>query len=88
VTPGIFQRYVAERSEAADEDLEPNAWRQYQRCFERLGLHEKRPDGRNIWTCKVQGPRKTSSLNGYLLQNARELLDVTPANNPFLTVVS
>lgn len=87
VTPGIFQRYVAEHPGSAEREIDPNAWRQYQRYFERLDRHKKRSDGRNIWTCKVQGPRKASSLNGYLLQNASELLDTPLADNHFLTLL-
>lgn len=86
VTPGIFQRYVAEHPEASDTDHTPEAWRRYQRYFEQLGLHQKRPNGQNIWTCKVRGPRKTSSLNGYLLQHAHAVLGVPPTDNPFLVL--
>lgn len=69
VTPGIFQRYAAEHPELADGNDKAEAWRPIQRHFERLGVHLKRPNGQNIWTCKVQGPRKTSCLNGYLLRD-------------------
>ncbi|WP_296258046.1 MULTISPECIES: MobH family relaxase [unclassified Pseudomonas] len=87
VTPGIFQHYVADHLKAADTHQKPDAWRKHQRHFERLGLHEKRPDGQNIWTCKVQGPRRTGSLNGYMLKNARAVLGEPTPDNPFLTLI-
>ncbi|MBS7847189.1 MULTISPECIES: MobH family relaxase [unclassified Pseudomonas] len=88
VTPGIFQRYVVEHPELADGDDQTDFWRQCQRHFERLDIHLKRPNGQNIWTCKVKGPRKTSSLNGYLLREAVGVAGVTPADNPFLSLIS
>ncbi|MGH8348835.1 MAG: MobH family relaxase [Pseudomonas sp.] len=86
VTPGIFQRYVGERSRLTTKDEKDEAWQQLQRRFERLDLHLKRPNGQNIWTCKVKGPRKTSSLNGYLLRDSRSISGELPTDNPFLTL--
>ncbi|AUZ58465.1 hypothetical protein PRJ_1859 [Pseudomonas sp. XWY-1] len=87
VTPGIFQRYAAEHPEVAEADPSSEAWRFLQRQFEKLDVHLKKPNGRNIWTCKVKGPRKTSSVNGYLLIDARTIPMELPANNPFLTLM-
>lgn len=87
VTPGIFQRYAAEHPELAEADPKSEAWRFLQRQFEKLDVHLKKPNGRNIWTCKVKGPRKTSSVNGYLLIDARTIPMELPANNPFLTLM-
>ncbi len=87
VTPGIFQRYAAEHPELAEADPSSKAWRFLQRQFEKLDVHLKKPNGRNIWTCKVKGPRKTSSVNGYLLIDARTIPMELPANNPFLTLI-
>lgn len=87
VTPGIFQRYVAEHLELANRDCESAPWRLIQRHFEKLNNHQKKPNGQNIWTCKVKGPRKTSLLNGYLLREKAAISREPPADNPFLTLV-
>ncbi|TRZ60947.1 relaxase [Pseudomonas alloputida] len=87
VTPGIFQRYAAEHAALVETDPLSNAWRSFQRQFEKLDVHLKRPSGQNIWSCKVKGPRKSSSLNGYLLRDARSISSELPANNPFLTLM-
>ncbi|MGF6395989.1 MobH family relaxase [Pseudomonas plecoglossicida] len=86
VTPGIFQRYAAEHPEQAKTDDEIAPWRHIQRHFERLGIHQKRANGQNIWTCTVRGPRKKSLLNGYLILEAASIADVTPTANPFLSL--
>ncbi|WP_409289992.1 MobH family relaxase [Pseudomonas sp. KCJK8927] len=87
VTPGIFQRYAAEHPELTESDPNNDTWRRLQRQFEKLEVHVKKPNGQNIWTCKVGGPRKASSLNGYLLSDARTIQGELPANNPFLTLM-
>ncbi|HDS1738551.1 TraI domain-containing protein [Pseudomonas putida] len=87
VTPGIFQRYAAEHPELVKPDPQSEAWRCLQRQFEKLHVHLKTPNGRNIWTCRVRGPRRASSLNGYLLSDPRVILGEPPANNPFLTLL-
>lgn len=88
VSPGIFQCYVAEHSELAEADPKIEDWRRLQREFERLEVHQKRPNGQNIWTCTVQGPRKASSINGYLLRSVLSLRGDLPKNNPFLKLQS
>lgn len=88
VTPGIFQRYAAEHPKLTESDPNNDAWRRLQRQFEKLEAHIKKPNGQNIWTCKVGGPRKASSLNGYLLSDAKTIQGELPANNPFLTLLS
>ncbi|MFJ4256426.1 MobH family relaxase [Pseudomonas monteilii] len=87
VTPGIFQRYAAEHPEQAGRDDKIEPWRRIQRHFEKLNLHQKTPNGLNIWTCTVRGPRSASSLNGYLLRDARSISGELPTNNPFLTLM-
>lgn len=87
VTPGIFQRYVAEHPDSAEASPKSDSWRLLQRQFEKLNVHLKRPNGQNIWTCKVKGPRKTSSLNGYLLRGKAAISRESPADNPYLTLV-
>lgn len=87
VTPGIFQRYAAEHQQQVERDDQIEPWRRIQRHFERLGLHQKRADGKNIWNCVVRGPRKTSVLNGYLLHSSADILAPLPADNPYLTLL-
>ncbi|PVZ36914.1 MobH family relaxase [Pseudomonas sp. CC120222-01a] len=86
VTPGIFQRYAAEHPDLAEADRKSDAWRRIQRQFEKLDVHLKRPDGQNIWGCSVRGPRRASSLNGYILRDFNLLGMPPPSNNPFLSL--
>lgn len=87
VTPGIFQRYAAEHLEQPDGAAQKEPWRWIQRHFEKLGIHQKRANGQNIWTCAVRGPRKTSVLNGYLLLGTAELTSELPVDNPYLALI-
>ncbi|PYY72587.1 relaxase [Pseudomonas jessenii] len=87
VTPGLFQRYVQEYpgiSQASDQELEE--WRWVQKQFERLKVHRKRDDGLNIWACQVQGPRKKTTLKGYLIEEPKLLFELVPPDNPFLKI--
>ncbi|WP_431480040.1 MobH family relaxase [Pseudomonas simiae] len=89
VTPGLFQRYVQEFpgvSQGSDQEIEE--WRWVQKQFEKLKVHRKRADGLNIWICQVEGPRKKANLNGYLLEIPASLLNIVPADNPFLKIVN
>ncbi|WNN39116.1 MobH family relaxase [Pseudomonas inefficax] len=86
VTPGIFQRYVADHPGHPEGSAQEEPWRRIQRHFEKLGMHVKRPGGQNIWSCSVKGPRKKSLLNGYLLHSAQGLQDPAPTDNPFLSL--
>jgi hypothetical protein len=88
VTPGIFQRYVQEFPGVTDEPIEKHEdpWRSVQRNFEKLKAHQKKPEGLNIWTCDVRGPRKKGILKGYLLRDACLTIDKTLMDNPFLTL--
>lgn len=88
VTPGIFQRYAAEHPGLAAENPESEAWRVLQHQFQKLDLHLKKPNGQNVWTCAVQGRRKSSSLNGYLLRSHQTLSRDPPKDNPFLALQS
>lgn len=72
VTPGLFQRYAQEFpgiSQGAAQEIEE--WRWVQKQFENLKIHKKRNNGLNIWSCKIQGPRKTSNLKGYLIEDTK-----------------
>lgn len=86
VTPGIFQRYAAEHPESAEAEPQSDAWRRIQRQFEKLDVHLKKPNSQNIWTCTVKGPRKTTSLNGYILRDTNLLGLPPPPDNPFLSL--
>ena len=86
VTPGVFQRYAAEHPGLDDAGPKSDGWRLLQRQFEKLDVHLKKPNGQNIWTCNVRGPRKTSALNGYILRDANFLGQPPPSDNPFLSL--
>ncbi|QHB28884.1 relaxase [Pseudomonas monteilii] len=86
VTPGIFQRYAAEHPESAEADSQSDAWRRIQHHFEKLDAHLRKPNRQNIWTCTVRGPRKTTSLNGYILRDVNLLGLPPPPDNPFLSL--
>lgn len=87
VTPGLFQRYVQEfpgPSQGTDQKVEE--WRWVQKQFEKLKVHRKRDNGLNIWACHVQGPRKKTILKGYLIEEPKLFFELTPPDNPFLTI--
>lgn len=87
VTPGLFQRYAQEFpgvSQGACQEIQE--WRWVQKEFEKLKVHRKRADGLNIWTCRVKGPRKQTSLKGYLIADSTSLMKHFPPDNPFLTL--
>ena len=89
VTPGLFQRYAQEFpgiSQGTCQEIEE--WRWVQKQFEKLKAHIKRDDGLNIWICQVEGPRKKANLKGYLLETPALLLNIVPADNPFLKIVN
>lgn len=86
VSPGVFQRYAQEHPQTASLAKQDQVadWQWVQKRFEKLQLHRKQDNGRNIWTCEVTGPRKSRRLHGYLLRNPNHLFDELPANNPYL----
>ncbi|ROM97888.1 MobH family relaxase [Pseudomonas brassicacearum] len=87
VTPGLFQRYVQEFpgiSQGVDQEIEE--WRWVQKQFEKLKVHKKRGNGLNIWACRVQGPRKRTTLKGYLIEEPKLLFELRPPDNPFLQI--
>lgn len=89
VTPGLFTRYAQEHPQLralAKRDGVPE-WEWAQKRFQRLGLHRKQVNGLNIWTCEVNGPRKSRRLHGYLLQSPTLVFNDLPPNNPYLSVV-
>ncbi|PBJ10760.1 MobH family relaxase [Pseudomonas sp. ACN5] len=85
VTPGLFQRYAMEFpgiAKGADQDIEE--WHWVQKQFEKLKIHKKRDSGLNIWTCQVNGPRRTAKLKGYLLEDCKLIFESPPPENPYL----
>lgn len=87
VTPGLFQRYAQECpgiSQGADQEIEE--WRWVQKQFEKLKIHRKRDNGLNIWACQVQGPRKRTTLKGYLIEDPKQFFELIPPDNPFLKI--
>ena len=84
VTPGIFQRYAMECQEQVAHMDSTEVWPRVQKSFEKMSFHRRRPNGENIWTCQVQGPRKRGKLNGYLINDPLELSTNGLSNNPFL----
>ena len=87
VTPGLFQRYVQEFPGIAKRvDQEIEEWRWVQKQFEKLKVHRKRDNGLNIWACQVQGPRKRTTLKGYVIEEPKLFFELTPPDNPFLKI--
>jgi integrating conjugative element relaxase (TIGR03760 family) len=90
VTPGIFMRYVQEHPElnriAAEQKMA--GWQWVQKQFERMRIHRKQANGLNVWTCEVQGPRKTRRLHGYVLEDPRTVFSDMPPDNPYLTLLT
>ncbi|MFJ4443325.1 MobH family relaxase [Pseudomonas sp. NPDC089422] len=86
VSPSIFQRYCREHPNVARlaKQEQQQDWEWLQREFERQRAHRKQPNGLNIWTCQVTGPRKTRRLHGYLLNDPKGLMGDIPLNNPYL----
>ena len=90
VSPGVFQRYAQEHPQVgtlAKQDSQQD-WQWVQKRFERLQQHRKHPNGLNIWSCEVTGPRKSRRLHGYLLNDPATLFQELPPDNPFLNLVN
>jgi len=88
VSPGVFQRYAQEYPQVGvlAKQEKKQDWQWVQKRFEKLGLHRKQPDGLNIWTCEVVGPRKARRLHGHLLLEPELLFETVPPNNPYLSL--
>ncbi|AWW69144.1 relaxase [Mannheimia haemolytica] len=90
VTPVIFEMYLQESGLPYDKEMINSL--QYD--FQGLGIHlpknttiNGKPDTINFWKCDVIGPRKTSSLTGYLIKNTHLFFgDKTLLNNHCLTL--
>jgi len=87
VTPGLFQRYAQEFPDISlGADSAGEEWRWVQKQFEKLKVHRKRDNGLNIWACQVQGPRKRTTLKGYLIEDPKQFFELIPPDNPFLKI--
>ncbi|WP_269495658.1 MobH family relaxase [Castellaniella sp. S9] len=89
VSPGVFQRYAQEYPQvgALAKQEKQQDWQWVQKRFEKLRQHRKQPNGLNIWTCDVLGPRKSRRLHGYLLVDPSLLFTELPPSNPYLNLV-
>ena len=90
VSPSLFIRYTQEFPQCgklarAEEMMD---WQWAQKQFEKLKVHKKQPNGMNIWTCEVKGPRKTRRVHGYLLDKPELIMPEIPFNNPFLALTT
>jgi len=87
VSPKLFQRFCEEYPELQriKPEGENETWRWVQKRFERLKIHHKQPNDLNIWNCTVKGPRRQSTIKGYLL-DASVLFDNPPPDNPFISL--
>jgi hypothetical protein len=76
VSPGIFR------------DFDAANWNKAQKRFQKLKLHLKRPDGTNIWTCRVAKDRKQSLIKVVLIPEPEKALSVKlPPPNPAVTLL-
>lgn len=89
VSPSLFVRYAHEFTQCAKlaKTQKMPDWEWVQREFEKLKKHKKQPNGLNIWTCKVSGPRKTRQVHGYLLLQPELVIPDIPFNNPYLSIM-
>lgn len=89
VSPGVFQRYAQEHPQIAGwaKQQQLADWQWVQKRFEKLQLHRKQPDGLNIWTCLVTGPRKSRRLHGYLLDRQQLAAELPMHSNPYLSLM-
>lgn len=88
VTPSIFQLYCADVIGNTDKPT----WERLQKQFQNLGIHKRQHlddgDSRNIWICKVAGPNRQSTLNGYLIENVEMFVgNKLVINNQWLTLI-
>jgi len=77
VSPGLFKDFS---SEAGGE-----SWEHVQKRFAKFKLHEKLPDGTNIHRYRVSGPRRQSSIKGFMVADPGLIFDgPAPAPNKYL----
>lgn len=74
VSPGIFK------------DFDRENWSLAQKRFQKLKLHQRTPQGTNIWVYLVKGERKQSRINGILVTDPQQTLGLQlPPPNPHLS---
>ncbi len=75
VSPGIFKDFNKEK------------WSHAQKRFLKLKVHQKNPDGTNIWTYQAEGNKKRSKLKGIRIGEPEKLLGFElPEPNPHLSL--
>lgn len=79
ISPGIFKDFNLEQYSSV------------QKRFLKLRLHQRRPDGTNIWSAAVEKPevgRRTSIIKGILIPEAEAKLEIKlPPPNPVLRII-
>lgn len=78
----FFQRYAAEHPALAKASPQCALQRQ----VEKLSVRVKKPNGQNVWACKVIGPLRTGSLNGYLLHERSCISEQLPEDNKIFKI--
>lgn len=77
ISPGIFR------------DFDSVRWDKAQKRFQKMKLHLKRPDGTNIWTCRVAKDRKQSRIKVMLIPDPESVLGVKlPSPNPAVSLLT
>ncbi|EPT5087431.1 helicase/relaxase domain-containing protein [Salmonella enterica subsp. enterica] len=83
VSPEIFKLYIKTTTGSTGDE-----WKLVQKAFQKLKLHQRGPDGVNIFVCEVRGPRKTRRVKGYLLDKPEEIFgNSVPEDNPYLSII-
>lgn len=84
VSPEIFKLYVKSTTGKTGDE-----WKQVQKSFQKLKLHQRGNEGVNIWTIEVRGPRKTRRVKGYLINNPSKIFGQSvPEDNPYLSIIT
>ncbi len=77
VSPGIFR------------DFDPVRWDKAQKRFQKMKLHQKTPEGTNIWNCRVAKDRKQSVIKVMLIPGAESAIGVKlPPPNPVVRLLT
>lgn len=75
-------------SPAIFKDFDPAHWADAQKRFQKRKLHKKTEAGTNIWMFAVIGERKRSTINGLLIPDPKQVLELSlPEPNPHLSLI-
>ena len=75
-------------SPAIFKDFDPAHWADAQKRFQKRKLHKKTEEGTNIWMFAVIGERKRSTINGLLIPDPKQVLELSlPEPNPHLSLI-